>query len=110
MQFALCIDSLTLFALSGTVRSGDREEWVLTPNIACMYMNHVQSQQSGSAQNPVQGQVGQRGRGLAAADPETRTRVASAGGQKVSQDRKHMSEIGRLGGQHSHTKSRQEDT
>lgn len=46
-----------------------------------------------------------RGRGLAAADPQTRARVASAGGLKVSQDRKHMSEIGRLGGQHSHKKN-----
>ena len=44
------------------------------------------------------------GRGLASADPQTRARVASAGGLKVSQDRKHMSEIGRLGGQHSHKK------
>ncbi len=51
-----------------------------------------------------------RGRGLAAADPQTRARVASAGGLAVSQDRKHMSEIGRLGGQHSRTKDRQEES
>ena len=43
------------------------------------------------------------GRGLAAADVATRVRVASAGGTAVSQDRKHMSEIGRTGGKHSHS-------
>lgn len=67
-----------------------------------------QPQQEGSPQNLTQTE--QRGRGLAAADPATRARVASAGGLKVSQDRKHMSEIGRLGGQHSHPKSPQEPT
>ncbi len=75
-----------------------------------MYMNNVQSQPSEFTQNPTQAQTMSRGRGLAAADPATRARVASAGGLKVSQDRKHMSEIGRLGGQHSHTKSRQEES
>ncbi|MBP9762980.1 hypothetical protein KBD34_05200 [Patescibacteria group bacterium] len=49
-----------------------------------------------------------RGRGLAGADAETRSRVASAGGTAVSQDRKHMSEIGRAGGKNSHTRSVQQ--
>lgn len=38
-------------------------------------------------------------RGTAAMNPETRRRVASLGGQKVSRDRAHMVELGRKGGQ-----------
>lgn len=37
-------------------------------------------------------------RGTAAMDPETRRRVASLGGQKVSRDKAHMAEMGRKGG------------
>lgn len=37
-------------------------------------------------------------RGTAAMPPETRRRVASLGGQKVSRDRAHMAELGRKGG------------
>jgi uncharacterized protein len=37
-------------------------------------------------------------RGLASADEKTRQRVASQGGQTVSQDSEHMSEIGKKGG------------
>lgn len=91
------------------MKCGDGKEWVLTPKAAYMYTNNAQSQPSEFTQNPMQAQSEGRGRGLAAADPETRARVASAGGLKVSQDRKHMSEIGRLGGQHSHSKSQQEE-
>lgn len=40
-------------------------------------------------------------RGLAAADEETRVRVARAGGEAVSRDREHMAAIGRRGGQAS---------
>ena len=41
-------------------------------------------------------------RGLASADEETKERVARKGGETVSQDREHMAEIGRKGGQDSH--------
>lgn len=37
-------------------------------------------------------------RGTAAMDPETRKRVASLGGQKVSKNREHMAALGRKGG------------
>lgn len=47
-----------------------------------------------------------RGRGLASADPQTRARVASAGGKAVSQDREHMRAIGRIGGRNSHGANR----
>ncbi len=65
---------------------------------------------NGYSQVMDQAETQSRGRGLAAANPQTRARVASAGGLAVSQDRKHMSEIGRLGGQHSHTKNQSEDS
>ena len=60
--------------------------------------NRSENQQFGQENTQSQ----QRGRGLASANPEVRARVASAGGTAVSQDRKHMSEIGRMGGQNSH--------
>ena len=47
-----------------------------------------------------------RGRGLASADPQTRARVASAGGKAVSQDREHIRAIGRAGGRNSHVTNR----
>lgn len=37
-------------------------------------------------------------RGLAAMDPETKTRICSLGGQAVSKDRGHMANIGAIGG------------
>jgi general stress protein YciG len=40
-------------------------------------------------------------RGFAAMDPEERRRIAEKGGQAVSKDREHMSEIGRKGGEAS---------
>jgi general stress protein YciG len=40
-------------------------------------------------------------RGFAALDPEERRKIAEKGGQTVSKDREHMSEIGRKGGQAS---------
>mgnify|MGYP001572960764 CR=1 FL=1 len=46
------------------------------------------------------------GRGLASADPQTRARVASAGGKAVSQDREHMRAIGRARGRNSQGASR----
>ena len=46
-------------------------------------------------------------RGLASADEQTRQRVAREGGTTVSRDRKHMSEIGRKGGENSHGGGRQ---
>lgn len=39
-----------------------------------------------------------RKRGLAAADPQTRQRVAQTGGQAISRNRQHMVDIGRKGG------------
>ncbi|HEY7625259.1 MAG TPA: KGG domain-containing protein [Candidatus Limnocylindria bacterium] len=38
-------------------------------------------------------------RGFASLDPEERRRIAEKGGEAVSKDREHMSEIGRKGGQ-----------
>lgn len=38
-------------------------------------------------------------RGLASADPKTRTEVARKGGEAVSRNREHMAAIGRKGGQ-----------
>jgi len=40
-------------------------------------------------------------RGFAAMDPEARRRIAENGGETVSKDREHMSEIGRKGGEAS---------
>lgn len=39
-----------------------------------------------------------RPRGTAAMDPETRKRVAQAGGRALSANREHMSKIGKKGG------------
>lgn len=39
-----------------------------------------------------------RKRGLAAADVQTRQRVAQTGGQAISRNRQYMAEIGRKGG------------
>ena len=40
-----------------------------------------------------------QGKGLASASDDTRQRVAQAGGNAVSQDTQHMSQIGKKGGQ-----------
>ena len=48
-------------------------------------------------------------RGFAALDPEERRRIAEKGGESVSKDREHMSEIGRKGGEASGEKRREED-
>ena len=40
-------------------------------------------------------------RGFAAMDPEERRRISEKGGETVSKDREHMSEIGRKGGEAS---------
>jgi general stress protein YciG len=69
-------------------------------------LNQSEAGQSRGFQN-VNESTQNRGRGLAGADAETRARVASAGGTAVSQDRKHMSEIGRAGGKNSHSRSGQ---
>jgi uncharacterized protein len=42
-----------------------------------------------------------RERGFAAMDPEERRAIARKGGEAVSEDRRHMSEIGRRGGEAS---------
>lgn len=39
------------------------------------------------------------GRGFAGMDPEQQRRIAQKGGEAVSRDRQHMSEIGRRGGE-----------
>lgn len=41
-------------------------------------------------------------RGFASMDPEKQRKIASKGGKTVSQDKSHMAEIGRRGGQNSH--------
>lgn len=41
-------------------------------------------------------------RGLASADQQTREETARKGGEAVSQDREHMAEIGKKGGEASH--------
>ena len=41
-------------------------------------------------------------RGFASMDPDKQRKIASKGGKAVSKDRKHMSEIGRKGGENSH--------
>jgi general stress protein YciG len=44
---------------------------------------------------------GSEERGFAAMDPEERRRIAEKGGETISKDREHMSEIGRKGGEAS---------
>ena len=39
------------------------------------------------------------GRGFAAMDPEVQRAIARKGGEAVSEDRQHMAEIGRRGGE-----------
>jgi uncharacterized protein len=41
-------------------------------------------------------------RGFASMDDDKQRKIAQKGGEAVSQDREHMSEIGRKGGEHSH--------
>ena len=48
-------------------------------------------------------------RGFAGLDAEERRRIAEKGGETVSKDREHMSEIGRKGGEASGEKRREDD-
>lgn len=41
-------------------------------------------------------------RGFASMDDDKQRKIAQKGGEAVSQDREHMSAIGRKGGEHSH--------
>ena len=41
-------------------------------------------------------------RGFASMDDDKQRKIAQKGGEAVSQDREHMSQIGRKGGEHSH--------
>ena len=41
-------------------------------------------------------------RGFASMDDDKQRKIAQKGGEAVSQDREHMSQIGRRGGEHSH--------
>lgn len=50
-------------------------------------------------QNPNRGR--NEGRGFAGMDAEKQRRIAQKGGEAVSRDRQHMSEIGRRGGEAS---------
>lgn len=45
-------------------------------------------------------------RGFASMDPNTQRKIASKGGEAVSQNREHMREIGRKGGANSHINRR----
>ena len=53
------------------------------------------------ANNPPGNTRGTSNRGFASMDPETQRKIAQKGGEAVSQDREHMSEIGRRGGEAS---------
>jgi len=48
-------------------------------------------------------------RGFAGLDPEERRRIAEKGGDTVSKDREHMSEIGRKGGESSGERRREDE-
>ena len=48
-------------------------------------------------------------RGFAAMEPGERRRIAEKGGETVSKDREHMSEIGRKGGEASGEKRKEDD-
>jgi uncharacterized protein len=75
-------------------------------------MKHTPSARRGlGSRDLVQRQVGlpevkqgrkSRPRGFAAMDPMLQRRIARQGGRTVSRDRKHMAEIGRIGGERSH--------
>lgn len=52
-------------------------------------------------QNQTPGQNRNQGRGFAGMDVEKQRRIAQKGGEAVSRDRQHMSEIGRKGGESS---------
>lgn len=45
-----------------------------------------------------------KGQGFASLSPEDRKRIASMGGKKLSENRLHMAEIGRKGGERSKIK------
>ncbi len=51
--------------------------------------------------NQNQGQNRNQARGFAAMDDEKQRKIAQKGGEAVSRDRQHMSEIGRKGGEAS---------
>lgn len=66
-----------------------------------------QEDQQGKNQDERQNQQDQRqkgssNRGFAAMDPAKAREIQSKGGKAVSQDRQHMAQIGRVGGEHSH--------
>jgi general stress protein YciG len=58
-------------------------------------------------QNQTPGQNRNPGRGFAGMDVEKQRRIARKGGEAVSRDRQHMSEIGRKGGESSGGANRQ---
>jgi len=60
------------------------------------------------AQNLNSNQTGSRtsNRGFASMDPNMQRKIASKGGEAVSQNREHMREIGRKGGANSHVNRR----
>lgn len=49
-------------------------------------------------------------RGFASMDPKTKLRIARAGGRAVSKNRRHMAEIGRIGGANSNVNRRRTAT
>lgn len=66
-------------------------------------MNQNQSQQGqGQKEGSGSSSSGSSNRGFAAMDQEKAREIQSKGGKTVSEDREHMSRIGRIGGEHSH--------
>lgn len=76
-----------------------------------MAANENQSQQGQQGQGSSSGSgssssgsssSGSSNRGFAAMDQDKAREIQSKGGKTVSQDREHMAQIGRIGGEHSH--------
>jgi general stress protein YciG len=64
-------------------------------------MDRSQARRTGGAEARRGGQKKSR-RGFAAMSPEQQREIARKGGQTVSKNRRHMADIGRIGGEHSH--------
>lgn len=61
-----------------------------------------QSSRRGAAGESKSGRQKKSRRGFAAMSPEQQREIARKGGLTVSRNRRHMADIGRIGGEHSH--------